>query len=60
MNHTSCKISLLATSAAFFLVLFFCIAPGLGQEVKEHTHANAMTDEGLGHAHTISGTRARI
>jgi hypothetical protein len=36
MHHTSCKISLLAPSAAFFLVLFFFVAPGLGQEAEEH------------------------
>jgi hypothetical protein len=27
---------LLAPSAAFFLVLFFFVAPGLGQEAEEH------------------------
>jgi hypothetical protein len=51
MNHTSCKISLLAPSPALFLVLFFFVAPGLGQEVEEHRHANAMSEEGLGRTH---------
>jgi len=40
-------MSLLAPFAAFFLVVFFFVAPGLGQEVEEHTHPNAMSEEGL-------------
>jgi tetratricopeptide (TPR) repeat protein len=38
-------------SAVFFLVVFFFVAPGLGQEAEEHAHSSAMSEQGLGRAH---------
>ncbi|MGB9434795.1 MAG: hypothetical protein WBQ89_21300 [Candidatus Acidiferrum sp.] len=51
-------MSLLAPFAAFFLVVFFFVAPGLGQEVEEHTHPNAMSEEGLARAAQALGDDA--